>query len=593
MDIITKIKDFINIEAEARVLKQKELLKQSLKTRIAKGEALIDLEEIKLQRVFKGKVRDYDYKVLAWDTNNSKFKVGDYVKIHKGDFNDEDNLYEGIINFEGFNYFVIGRSTTGKPFKNEIGATWIMDRDSPDLRHFFIEAMNSLMYLKRKKEIIDIIKGNTNPEYSRNEIKKAILLSKGISFNRMQKKAFIRAYATKNFALIQGPPGTGKTWLLAHIALKLAESGQKVLITSLTHKAINNALLKVREISDYQNIIKVGQAFHQENLLDNNIKCLESFDRKGQLEVEMSGEKGLIIGGTTYALFTRMKAMMFDTILFDEASQLTIAHSVATMMKGEKYIFIGDHKQMPPIFNAHHSDELLSKSLFENLMKLSRNSTMLNITYRMNNELSSFVSETFYNGILVSDKSIRNKCFELKEEITGEVYNVINPNKSNVVLKIQHQGNKMESIEEANVIIYLVVLLIKVGVAAKDIGIIVPYRAQARLIKKQMHIDNPANTLSKSLSEVVVDTVERMQGQEKDIVFISMAASDRTFIDENAEFLFNPNRFNVSISRAKFKQFLVCSSNLLNAKSEKYQHHIDNFNKLDEQSYSLEMRKNT
>jgi hypothetical protein len=55
MELVSKIKEFINIEADARIIKQNELLKQSIKTRIAKGEALIDLEEIDLQRVFKSK----------------------------------------------------------------------------------------------------------------------------------------------------------------------------------------------------------------------------------------------------------------------------------------------------------------------------------------------------------------------------------------------------------------------------------------------------------------------------------------------------------------------------------------------------------
>jgi DNA replication ATP-dependent helicase Dna2 len=351
----------------------------------------------------------------------------------------------------------------------------------------------------------------------------------------------------------------------------------------------------VREISDYQNIIKVGQSFHTENLLDNNIRCLETFDRNDQFEEEMSGVKGLIIGGSTYALHTRrMKSMTFDTILFDEASQLTIAHSVATMMKAEKYIFIGDHKQMPPIFNASHSDELLSKSLFENLIKIGSNSTMLDITYRMNEKRNRFISETFYNGVLKTAPSIKNLCLKLKYEIPGEVFNIINPQEPNIALLIEHQGNKMESKEEAFIITYLVVLLIKAGVAAKDIGIIVPYRAQARLIKKSLQIDDPTNTLSKPLSEVVIDTVERMQGQEKDVIFISTAASDREFIDENTEFLFNPNRFNVSISRAKFKQFLICSSNLLSTESKEFQAQINSFKKLAKQSYgqSLKVNKN-
>lgn len=585
MDVVEKIKEFINKEADARVLKQKELMGLPLKTRVAKGDAISNLEEVDLYSVIKKGTNEYHHKVLAWNTNNSKFKAGDYVKIHKGELNDENNVYEGSIVFEGPNFFVIERGFAGKSFKKENGVIWTMEKDNPDLRHFFIDAMDSLPYNKQKNKIVEIIKGNIAPEYDIKEIKKAINLS-NVSFNRMQKKAFISAYAAKNYSLIQGPPGTGKTWVLAHIALAFAKIGQKVLITSLTHKAVNNALLKIREVSDFQNIMKIGQSFHQDNLEEKDIKCFESFDES---QSNRSEEEGIIIGGSTYALYTRrLKSLKFDTIIFDEASQMTISHTVAAMLKGEKYIFIGDHKQMPPIFNAKHTLKLLSKSLFENLIEKKEHSTMLDITYRMNNKLNSFPSEAFYNGLLKTNSSNATKYFKIKNKIPDDINQILDPNKPNVTLKINHHDNKMQSNEEAYIITILIISLLNVGVEAKNIAVLVPYRAQARLIKQYLHNEHLKN-YSVQISELIVDTVERMQGQERDIIFISMAASDHQFINENVEFLFNPNRFNVSITRAKYKRIFICSYNLLDAKSDNYQVDIDRFNQLFKQSHSLKM----
>jgi len=585
MDIINKIKEFINIEADARIKKQNELMALPLKQRISKGEAHAQLEEVELEKVVKS-TNEFQHKALAWASNNSKFKVGDYVKIHKGDLSDEANVYRASIVNEGINFFIIARDPfAGKIFQKEEGVIWIMERDNPDLRRFFIDALNTFPFISQKNKILDIIQGETEPSYELKGVKEAINIANYHPFNRMQRKAFIRAYSTIDYTIIQGPPGTGKTWLLAHIAIALAKKGQKVLITSLTHRAVNNALMKIREISEYKNVIKVGQFFNQDDLEKYDIICHEFFKSNN---IKEYAEQGIIIGGSPFALHTsRLKEIDFDTVIFDEASQMVISQTVTSMMKAKKYIFIGDHKQMPPIFNSKHKDSLLSKSLFENLIRRKNNSIMLNITYRMNKEINHFPSTNFYNKELVSHNSIVKSRYVHDIALLPELSLMLDPEEPSVAIKFDHDGNKMYSDEEAYLVALLSIALLRVGVAPKDIGVIVPYRAQARKIRSI--INKLADDLLEQTREVLVDTVERMQGQEREVIMISMASSDPQFITENAEFIFNPNRFNVAITRAKNKRIFICSNNLLNAKSDDCQNNIDDFNRLFEDSIILNM----
>ncbi|MCX7856012.1 MAG: AAA domain-containing protein, partial [Anaerolineae bacterium] len=158
-----------------------------------------------------------------------------------------------------------------------------------------------------------------------------------------QCEAFARAYATENYYLIQGPPGTGKTWVLAHLAKALAAEGQRVLITAFTHRAINNALRKVAQ-AGWPHVCKVGQAHYADDLCRDGVQIpnFERFDQSPYTRVT----GGYIVGATCFAVRTsRLRDYPFDTVIFDEAGQVTLPVAIAGMLSGQRYIFIGDHKQ--------------------------------------------------------------------------------------------------------------------------------------------------------------------------------------------------------------------------------------------------------
>src|SRR5690606_40160173 len=125
------------------------------------------------------------------------------------------------------------------------------------------------------------------------------------------------AFAAQNHYLVQGPPGTGKTWLLAHLAVALAQRGQRVLITAFTHRAINNALRKIADTTGYPYVFKVGQSYHADDL--GNVPNFERYEKIG-LPVRA---RGVIIRATCSPGPTgRLMDVASDTVTSHEAGQI-------------------------------------------------------------------------------------------------------------------------------------------------------------------------------------------------------------------------------------------------------------------------------
>jgi DNA replication ATP-dependent helicase Dna2 len=144
----------------------------------------------------------------------------------------------------------------------------------------------------------------------------------------------------------------------------------------------------------------------------------------------------------------------------------------------------------------------------------------------------------------------------------------------------------MRSPEEAELAANIVLEALACGVNPKEIAVVAPYRAQCRMIKHKIREYAIASN-RKNFEDIVVDTVERIQGQERDIVIISLTTSDPTHAAQRAEFYFQPNRLNVAITRPRVKRIVIGSINLFDARplDPKLQEWVDNFRALYHQSY--------
>lgn len=406
----------------------------------------------------------------------------------------------------------------------------------------------------------------------------------GTKLNKSQKEAFIKAYSTENFFLIQGPPGSGKTWLLAHLAIEFAKEGKKILVTASTHTAINNALQKASTLSHYPHIIKVGTKIQAEGLNYNgsDAKNFSDFRNKGY----SNDSHGIIVGATCYSPHTKkLEFMDWDVIIIDEAGQLSIPLAMAAMVKGKKFIFIGDHKQLPPIISSNQDDVVFTKSIFEQLFQFHAG-LMLNTTYRMNKEINRFPSKQFYGGLLVPEEKNANWILNIPNNFNKH-QKILDITKPDVLFCHHHQSHYSRSEYEAEMIAEFVEEFIKNGIDPNEIAVITPFRAQCRQIKNTLaglaiydHIKD----------KIFVDTIERIQGQERDIVIYSLATSDPLKAEQRADFFYNPNRFNVALTRARKKRIVIGNKNLFEyeSKDSKLNLLIQNFKEFFKDAYVIE-----
>lgn len=212
---------------------------------------------------------------------------------------------------------------------------------------------------------------------------------------------------------------------------------------------------------------------------------------------------------------------------------------------------------MPPVRRGR-TDSLLDRSVFEALAGRGFE-TMLEETYRLNAELSEWPSRTFYGGRLRAHPSAAAHRLA-SPRVPTRFAPILNPLHPKVFLDLAHTGRTTRSPEEAQTVADLVATLLDCGVAPEEIGVVVPYRAQAREIRRHLRGLVPDDEQRRA---VVVDTVERMQGQERNVVLLSLTTSDPTWALVLADFFFQPERLNVAVTRPRVKVIVVGSRHVL------------------------------
>lgn len=529
-----------------------KIWKKPLATRVADGYALEGIQII--EKNSRGQI------VLHCTRNESRFREGDTLQMSQGNpfeepsFNvvveedDETTLLVNVIDM-GFDWGEVSRQRTG----------WVLDLGVVEVSHFYLAALNDMAETFAGRErILPMLLGAHTPRSNGPRFGRAYDMGEAFDLNDEQCDALAAAYATDSLHLIQGPPGTGKTRLLAHLALALMGDGERVLVTGLTHRAVNNALNKIHEIHPDGMIYKIGPDVRADDL---NIDNYEDFANCPAAKAR----EGYIIGATPFALRTsRLRGIDFETVIFDEASQITLPLAIMGMLAGQRYIFIGDPDQLPPIFTAKLPEQF-QRSIFEHLEGDGENMTMLMTTYRMNSTLTAWPSEKFYGRDLIS--AFPDRELQLKQE-PRRLKKVVNPREPLIFWEQPHMNQSVKSAKEAEAAVELIQVFLEAGVPAAEIGVVVPFRAQGRLIRNLLR----RHVQTADRQQIVVDTVERMQGQEREVVILSLTTSNTAFAAEMAEFLFQPQRLNVAVTRPRSKLVIIGSGQL--RKTEPIESHL-------------------
>jgi DNA replication ATP-dependent helicase Dna2 len=186
---------------------------------------------------------------------------------------------------------------------------------------------------------------------------------------------------------------------------------------------------------------------------------------------------------------------------------------------------------------------------------------MLITTYRLNDALAAWPSRTFYDGMIQPSPGVAERRLRLANVDERWAF-ALDPQQPAVFLDLGHRNSTTRSRLEAEVVCELVLRLIEAGVPPAEIGIVVPYRAQGRLVRNLLREALPSREM---LKEIVADTVERMQGQEREVVLVSLTTSSPAYAAGLADFFFQPQRLNVAITRPRTKLILVGSQHVLKA----------------------------
>ncbi|MGB7874167.1 MAG: AAA domain-containing protein [Anaerolineales bacterium] len=543
-DFLHRLRKFVQEEAETQFQALSRQWSYPLQERVARGWAIEGLHVTHFQN---GIAR------LICTTNDSRFREGDLVVLHRDNPQDE-KAQHCELQYDGETDLEVSLIHGNEYFFSQQPHGWIMDQDWFDSSPFYLSALDTVADSQLGRSIIlPLIQGSLTPkiDYARYERAREMLDDSGL--NESQVEAIAMSYATDQLYLIQGPPGTGKTLMLAHLARLLVGDGRRVFVTALTHRAIHNALNKMPQVDEEIPVCKIGN----ERLVGD--LQVPNFDRFSSSRFgEING--GYVIGATPFALQTnRLANVEFDVVLFDEASQITLPLAIMGMLAGSKYIFIGDENQLPPV-TAFSAEEAAQTSIFAYLAGRG-NQIMLNITYRLNDILTDWPNRTFYRNELRSSDEAAARRLNLSPEATPWDF-VLAPESPAVFLDLCHQNTTVRSRVEAEVVVELILSLLMREVLPEEIGVVVPYRAQSRLIRSLLRRNLVDDEI---VQKLVVDTVERMQGQERDVVLVSFATASPKFAAQVADFLFQPQRLNVAVTRPRTKLILVGSHHMLDA----------------------------
>src|SRR3989344_3655353 len=390
--------------------------------------------------------------------------------------------------------------------------------------------------------------------------------------------------ATARAGLILGPPGTGKTHALAWMAAAYIEARRRaglpcrVLISAFTRNAIINLLEAIAErcrlLADPATVAFVGR--EPTSPLGAGVTQCDVDDAPHLLSNDY-----LVAGMTVWGLNKLLKSQgestgsYFHLTCIDEASQMVLSHglmAVAGMAEGGRILVAGDNKQLPPIRIEHDHDvdgRRLGSSLYAFLQAADVPEFPFDETFRLNEPLTRFPRDRFYEDRYRS--AVPDRRLELidgwQDGLNDWERVVLNPEYPICVLI--HDGppagssNPFEATITAKISKLLHKRLLPTQAGADDadkwqhrLAVVSPHRAQNALIRNIL-AQGPEG------EGAIVETVDRIQGRERDAIIVSYTVADPEFALAEAEFIFSPERLNVTVTRARSKLILIISRRLL------------------------------
>lgn len=412
--------------------------------------------------------------------------------------------------------------------------------------------------------------------------------------NATQEHAVNDVLRAKDVMIVHGPPGTGKTTTLVEAIHETLQRESQVLVCAQSNMAVdwiserlvdrginvlrignptrvNDKMLsftyerRFESHPDYPQLWSIRRALRElkagrkrgDSSYHQKVERLKS--REAELEIRINqqlfGEARVIASTLVGSANRLLQGMKFSSLFIDEAAQALEAACWIPIRKVSRVIFAGDHCQLPPTVKDNAALRAgLGKTLMERIAEnRPADVSLLKIQYRMNEKIMQFSSRWFYGGMVESDHSVRHRGIldydepmtwidthgeGQQEEYVGETYGRINRSEADTTLL--HLEQYFTKIGRQRILDERI-----------DVGIISPYRAQVQYLRqkvKQSAFFKPFRSL------IAINTVDGFQGQERDIIIISLVRSND---QGQIGFLQDLRRMNVAMTRARMKLIIL------------------------------------
>ncbi len=428
--------------------------------------------------------------------------------------------------------------------------------------------------------------------------------------NESQCKAVNKVLRAKDVAIVHGPPGTGKTTTLVEAINETLRRESQVLVCAQSNMAVdwiceklvdrgihvlrlgnpsrvNDKMLsftyerRFESHPDYPDLWAVRKAMRElKGSRRNSDQWHQKMDRlrsrATELELRINNDlfnNAHVIASTLVGSASRLlDGMKFPTLFIDEAAQALEAASWIPMRRAGRVILAGDHCQLPPTVKCYEAmKQGLGVSLMERLAETHPEAvTRLSVQYRMNEAIMEFPNRWFYGGSMIAAPEVRFRgILDLDTPIdwldtsflaskSGDESETVDEDDDSAFREsLAGAGHGRVNRDEALfAVLALQRFILRIGrerfiQERIDVGLISPYRAQVRYLRsilKKLPFFKPFRRL------ISVDTVDGFQGQERDVIVISLVRSND---DGNIGFLRDLRRMNVAMTRARMKLIIV------------------------------------
>ena len=425
--------------------------------------------------------------------------------------------------------------------------------------------------------------------------------------NPSQQEAIQRVIEAQEVSIVHGPPGTGKTTTLVEAIIETLQRETQVLVCAPSNAAVDwiseqlmrrgihvlrvgNPLRMSDEMLDcsYERRYAAHPDYHELWSIRKALNGVGAYPRVGpdnrhrlqqratELEIKINAdlfEQASVVSctlvGSAYRIMERRR---FSTLFIDEAAQALEPACWAAILKADRVVMGGDHQQLPPTVKSLAAAKGgLAETLMEKTVaRWPQAVSLLTVQYRMNRDIMAFPSRWFYHGQLQAAPEAADRQVSPLDTPLMWIDTSLTPNPSPQregselsVGEARTRTGSLTNADEARLVIHTLRDYIemvspqKVESERLDFGIITPYRGQARLLRRLLKMQHYFRRLRR---HITVGTVDGFQGQERDVIVISL-------VRDNAEgsigFLRNLRRMNVAITRARMKLIIIGNAETL------------------------------